>query len=38
MIFNKSYTPFDTTVERDDFLKKYRLLSQNPRKEKNLLL
>ncbi len=34
MIFNKPYIPFGTVIERDNFLKKYRLLSQNPRKEK----
>lgn len=34
MIFSKPYIPFGTVIERDNFLKKYRLLSQNPRKEK----
>ena len=34
MIFNKPYIPFSNEEERDNFLKKYKLLSQNPRKEK----
>lgn len=31
---NKPYIKFKDSVERDAFLKKYKLLSQNPRKEK----
>lgn len=34
MIFNKPYTAFSSAEERDEFLKKYKLLSKNPRKEK----
>lgn len=34
MIFNKPYIPFSNEEERDHFLKKYKLLSQNPREEK----
>lgn len=34
MIFNKPFTKFTSTEERDDFLKRYKLLSQSPRKEK----
>ena len=37
MIFNKSFTQFASKEERDLFLKKYKLLSQNPRKEKIFL-
>ena len=32
---NIDYIPFSSRDERDKFLKKYKLLSQNPRKEKN---
>lgn len=31
---DKPYVKFKDTYERDSFLKKYKLLSQNPRKEK----
>lgn len=31
---NNEYTSFKNSAERDEFLKKYKLLSQNPRKEK----
>ena len=34
MIFDKPYIPFSSDEERICFLKKYKLLSQNPRKEK----
>lgn len=31
---DNEYTSFKNSTERDEFLKKYKLLSQNPRKEK----
>lgn len=34
MIFNKPFIRFQNSIERDLFLKKYKLLSENPRKEK----
>lgn len=34
MTFDKPYTKFTSVEERDIFLKKYGLLSQNPRKDK----
>lgn len=34
MIFNKPFTKFLNDEERNNFLKKYKLLSFNPRKEK----
>ena len=37
MIFDKPYNEFNSIGERDDFLKKYGLLSQNPKKEKIFL-
>ena len=35
---SNEYTSFKNSTERDEFLKKYKLLSQNPRKEKSFLL
>ncbi len=37
MIFNKPFIKFSNSEERDSFLKKYKLLSQNPKKEKVFL-
>ena len=37
LIFEKPFIKFKDTNERDLFLKKYKLLSQNPRKEKIFL-
>lgn len=37
MIFDKPFTKFKSSTERDSFLKKYKLLSQNPKKEKIFL-
>ena len=37
MIFSKPYIKFLNNEDRDNFLKKYGLLSQNPKKEKIFL-
>jgi len=38
MIFDKQYIKFQDDEARDIFLKKYKLLSLNPKKRKNFLL
>ena len=34
MIFDKPFIKFNSSADRDSFLKKYKLLSKNPKKEK----
>lgn len=35
---DNEYTSFKNSTERDEFLKKYKLLSQKPTQRKNFLL